>query len=616
MASFRDVIGYYRPYWAVTLASTLGICLFQLIDLVPPYAMGQILNVLSGQPLDGGVQQLVLWVSGWAHYPMGQSFSLAILLGVLFITMVFRAPIQPWISSWLNWSTALRARRDHFQKSLEKVLSLPLKFYDEHNSGRIAGRIANGILNHTWAFGEVAGQLIPKLFRLVGIFTIVCFIDWRIAVVLLASFIVILTLNLRGLKQLVELQKFVERYKEDTDSRTAEIVTNIKTVKAFATEKAEMERQRRRLDREFKVLQYRVHTGFVKLNCRQNTLVQFCVFSVLSFTLIAAAQKQISLGHFITTFTITSMAYAELSPIHGLIETLARRYVAMLHFHELMEQPAGNDSPFTLEAQPSALSNSQQLPYQFTGKVHFCDLTFGYDSSHPVLHNINLLIEPYQTVALVGRSGSGKSTLMKLLFRYFQPDQGKVLMDGDDIRSLNIADYRRRLAIVHQDVDVFKGTVLENLTYGNPTVSFDQVREACRIAQADRFIQALSEGYHTPVGERGVRLSGGQRQRLGIARALLMQPDVLVFDEATSSLDYESERAIQKAMRSILGTRTTIIIAHRLSTIREADQIVVLEQGNIVEVGNHEDLLQQRGLYHHLHSLQSFEDKEDAIARC
>jgi ATP-binding cassette subfamily B protein len=164
--------------------------------------------------------------------------------------------------------------------------------------------------------------------------------------------------------------------------------------------------------------------------------------------------------------------------------------------------------------------------------------------------------------------------------------------------------YRRRLAIVHQEVDVFNGTVLENLTYGNPNISFEKVAEACKIARVDEFIHELPHGYSTIVGERGVRLSGGQRQRLGIARALIVDPDVLVFDEATSSLDYESERAIQLAMKSILGTRTTIIIAHRLSTVREADQIVVLDNGRIVEIGSHDQLLNQQGIYQRLHSLQ------------
>ncbi len=197
---------------------------------------------------------------------------------------------------------------------------------------------------------------------------------------------------------------------------------------------------------------------------------------------------------------------------------------------------------------------------------------------------------------------------MKLLFRYFEPNQGKILIDGQDIRSLDVADYRRRLAIVHQEVDVFNGTLLDNLTYGNRTCNFAEVQEACRIARVDEVIENLPEGYYTVVGERGVRLSGGQRQRLGIARALLVQPDVLIFDEATSSLDYESERSIQLAMRAILGTRTTLIIAHRLSTVREADKIVVLDQGRIVEVGNHEELLQHQGIYRRLHSLQETGD--------
>jgi ATP-binding cassette subfamily B protein len=334
------------------------------------------------------------------------------------------------------------------------------------------------------------------------------------------------------------------------------------------------------------------------LGMYERTIVQTCVFLVLAFTLWATVQGKISLGHFVTVLTVSSMAYAEVEPITNLAEVFARRYAAMVRFHEFMQLPAGQDAGSLVRDRANSPS------YQFTGKVEFSHLTFGYNPDRPVLQNINLLIEPYQTVALVGRSGSGKSTLIKLLFRYFEPNRGAILMDGEDVRRLDVTGYRKRLAIVHQEVDVFNGTLLDNLTYGNPSASFEQVQEACRIAQADDFIRNMSDGYFTVVGERGVRLSGGQRQRIGIARALIMEPDVLVFDEATSSLDYESERSIQLAMRAILGTRTMIIIAHRLSTVREADKIVVLDQGRIVEVGSHEALLNHGGIYQRLHSLQ------------
>lgn len=598
MAKFQDLVKYYRPYQAIALFSIAAATVFEVVDLIVPYAIGQLLNILSNQPLDRPIQQAIATVANTTQIPQNRLLSLSVIMGLIFLATVVKAPIQLWTTLFFHWDIALRSRRDNFKKTIEKILTLPLEFYDENNPGRIAGRIARGLENHTFTYPEIAGQLIPKLFRVLGIFVIILLIEWRIAILFLISFVVILGLSLRDLRQLMEQERRLDKYMENTQSRTSEIVTNIKTVKAFATEAQEMKRQRQRLDREFKVVIYKIHLGYIKLSTWQRTIIQFCVFAILGMVLVATVKGEISLGHFVTTLTVSSMAYAELEPINNLAEIFARRYASMLRYHEFMQQPTGVDAASLVEPE---LNHS---PYSFTGKMELSDLSFSYDPSRPVLQNINLLIEPYQTVALVGRSGSGKSTLVKLLFRYFEPDTGRILIDGQDIRQLDVAGYRRRLAIVHQEVDVFNGTLLDNLTYGNPKASFEQVQSACKIARVDEVIEQLPEGYYTIVGERGVRLSGGQRQRLGIARALLVNPDVLIFDEATSSLDYESERSIQLAMRAILGTRTTIIIAHRLSTVREADKIVVLDRGRIVEVGSHAELLRSEGIYYRLHSLQ------------
>ncbi|MGG6264739.1 ABC transporter ATP-binding protein [Leptolyngbya sp. AN03gr2] len=598
MAKFLDILKYFRNYWKISVFSIAMMSLFEIIDLSVPYAIGQILNVLSGQPLDQVLQNTVNTIAQISRLEINQTSTLTVLLVLVGIISVGRAPIQPWIGPWFAWDTAFRARRENAEAALKKVLTLPLEFYDENNAGRVAARVAKGLSNHTWTYPTLTSQLFPKFFRLIGIFLVIWFIEWRIAILVLVSLLGILAFDLRGLKHLSEQEERLDKYAENTESRTSEIVTNIKTVKAFATETAELQRQRSRFDREFKVLDYRIHKGYIVLATYERTIVQTAVFVVFALTVFATAQGSISLGHFITTFTVSSMAFAEIQPITEVAEFFARRYGPMIRFHEFMKLPVGSDAS-SLATDPEAVPQ-----YQFTGKVEFSHLRFGYNVDRPVLKDINLLIEPYQTVALVGRSGSGKSTLVKLLFRYFEPNEGRILIDGQDIRRLDVSGYRKRLAIVHQEVDIFNGTLMDNLLYGNPNASIEQVHEACRIAQADDFIRQMPAGYSTIVGERGVRLSGGQRQRIGIARALIVDPDVLVFDEATSSLDYESERSIQLAMRSILGTRTLIIIAHRLSTVREADKIVVLDQGNIVEVGNHDELLQQGGLYQRLHSLQ------------
>ncbi|MCU0527583.1 MAG: ABC transporter ATP-binding protein/permease [Elainella sp. Prado103] len=597
MANLQDVVHYYRSYWRLSIFSISASSLFEVIDLVVPYTIGQLLNGLSNQPLDAPLQRLIDQIATTIGQDSSRSFGLFLLLSLIFVVTVVRAPIQPWLGGWFHWDIAFQARRDHTIEATRKILTLPLEFYDENNPGRIAGRVARGLSNHTWTYPEIAGQMIPKSVRVLGIFVMISLIEWRIAVLFLISFIFILSFTVKNLTRLMKKEAMLDKYEENTESRASEIVTNIKTVKAFATESEELKRQSQRIQREFKLLDYRIHKGYTQLFSWQRLVIEASVFTVLVLTLWATARGQISLGHFVTTLTVSSMAYAELEPISQLAEVFARRYASMKSLHEFLELPTGTDAA-SLD-HPDAVRH-----YQFTGKVHFENLSFGYQADRPVLQNINLLIEPNQTVALVGRSGSGKSTLVKLLFRYFDPSSGRILIDGQDIRQLDVTGYRKRLAIVHQEVDVFNGTVLDNLMYGNPQVSMAEVESACDIARVTEFIRLLPQGYKTIVGERGVRLSGGQRQRLGIARALLMHPDVLVFDEATSSLDYESERSIQLAMRSILGTRTTLIIAHRLSTVREADQIVVLDQGQILEIGSHSELLHQGGIYHRLHTLQ------------
>ncbi|MEA5516606.1 ABC transporter ATP-binding protein, partial [Nodularia sp. UHCC 0506] len=595
----RDILNYFHSDWKLSVLTIAASSVYEIIDLVVPYGIGQILNVLSNQPLDKPLQSAIASISQLINYPVNQTLSLGVLLGLIFLVTVVKAPTQPWLTVWFHWDIPLRARRDQTQAAIAKILTLPLEFYDENNPGRISGRVARGLANHTWSYPEIAGQLIPKLFRVLGIFVFILLIEWRIAILYLISFVFILAFSLKTLRRIIEHESRLDKYMESTESRTSELITNIKTVKAFATESQELKRQKQRLDRELTVVDYRIHQGYVRLVTWQKAVIQFCVFIILGLTLAATVAGRITLGHFVMTLTLSSMAYAELEPISTLAEVFARRYSSMLRFHEFLQAPMASDLVGLLEER-----NQAESPYKFTGKIELSHISFGYDDSRQVLQDINLLIEPYQTVALVGRSGSGKSTLVKLLLRYFEPQEGEISIDGQNIRTLDVGKYRRRLAIVHQEVDVFNGTILDNLTYGKPNATLEQVKVACRIARVDEVMEHLPQGYYTVVGERGVRLSGGQRQRLGIARALLVEPDVLIFDEATSSLDYESERAIQLAMRSIQGTCTTIVIAHRLSTVREADKIVVLDQGKIAEVGSHDELLRHEGIYRRLHSLQ------------
>jgi ATP-binding cassette subfamily B protein len=246
-------------------------------------------------------------------------------------------------------------------------------------------------------------------------------------------------------------------------------------------------------------------------------------------------------------------------------------------------------------------------PHQVQGNITFDQVTFAYQNSHPILIDISLKIPSGKTIAIVGSTGSGKSTLIKLLLRFYEIQSGNITLDGLDLKEINLVDLRQNIGLVSQDVYLFHGTAKENISYGTSDISFDEIINAAKLAEAHHFIEKLPNGYDTIVGERGQKLSGGQRQRLSIARALLKNPPILILDEATSAVDNETEAAIARSLETITQDRTTIMIAHRLSTIRHADWIYVLESGQIVEQGTHEELVNQEGIYHNLWRVQTGE---------
>jgi ATP-binding cassette, subfamily B, bacterial len=245
-----------------------------------------------------------------------------------------------------------------------------------------------------------------------------------------------------------------------------------------------------------------------------------------------------------------------------------------------------------------------RIPGRSAGAIRFQNVTFAYNSDENVLENIALDIPAQQVVALVGPTGVGKTTLVSLIPRFYDVSSGSILLDGQDIRDLSLSDLRRQISIVLQDVFLFHGTVRENILFGNPSAAEEEIISAAKIANAHDFIQALPLGYDTMIGERGVKLSGGQKQRLSIARAVLKDAPILILDEATSSVDTETELLIQQALERLMAGRTTIIIAHRLSTVRNADQIVVLEGKRVIEIGKHDHLIANQGLYHRLYTVQ------------
>jgi subfamily B ATP-binding cassette protein MsbA len=371
-----------------------------------------------------------------------------------------------------------------------------------------------------------------------------------------------------------------------------ERIASARLVKSFSMEETEISRFNRGVEQDFN--NYNQVTLYnTRLFVIADMISSFGGLLVLLYGGWMTIQGQMSIGQLVEFNTYIGFIYTPIVQLADLNQIIDRAIVGLEKIYAIMDTPSAvSDAP-----------NAEDLP-PMQGRVEFKDVHFSYNAGHEILRDINLTVEPGQMVALVGPSGSGKSTLINLLTRFYDVDAGVITVDGKDIRKVRIKSLRRQIGIVMQENLLLSGELMDNIRYGHPEATFEEVVEAAKAANAHNFIMGLPRGYHTLLGERGVKLSGGQRQRVAIARALLTNPRILIFDEATSSLDTESERLIQEAMETFMHNRTVLVIAHRLSTILKADKIVVLKDGNIVEHGSHADLLEKNGVYRKLYDLQ------------
>jgi ATP-binding cassette subfamily B protein len=471
---------------------------------------------------------------------------------------------------------------------IQHTLKLPLKFFESRRVGDIITRVQENQKIQQFLIGQI---LLAWLNFVTGFvyLGLMLYYNWQLTVLILGLIPPILLLTLGSTPFLRKVSRQVFNASADQNSALVEMITGVSTVKAVAAEQELRwrweDRLTEQLNMRFKAQKLAINLGFMSglINSIGGT-------AILWFGAMLVIQDQLTIGQFVAFNMMQGKVIAPVIALAGLWDELQEVLISVERLNDV----------FDTEPEETSQKPLLMLP-PLQGQIKFDQVTFRYaEDENNTLENLSFDIQPGQTLAIVGRSGSGKSTLVKLLQALYHPRSGRIWVDGHDLRHVSSQSLRTQMGVVPQECYLFSGTILENITIYREEYTLEQVVEVAKLAEAHSFIQTLPLGYNTKVGERGSSLSGGQRQRVAIARALLGNPRILVLDEATSSLDTESERRFQRNLEQMSRDRTTIIIAHRLSTVRNADQILVLDQGVLVEKGNHQQLMETQGLYYHL----------------
>lgn len=567
---YLRLLQYLKPYWKVFLLSLLSMTIAALTE--PFFAR------LMKPLIDGGFvnrdREAMVWV------PLA-------IIGV-FAVRGLTTFINEYSSSWLTGHLVQTLREQMFAK----MLRLPIHYYDDNQSGRLVSRISYDVNQVTEAGFNVITVTVKDGVTALSLLAWLLYLDWQLTLICLVVLPVV-TVSMRKVgKRLRGLSMQNQQNMAQLTQVLSESIDGQRVVKVYdgyALEQGRFNEAAIALRRN-QVKQSAAssaNTGVTQL------VIALALAAILYFATLRAQHDSFTAGDFMSFLTAMMLLFAPVKRITGVAQALQRGLAAA-------------DSIFTFLDESEEPDTGKQALSQTRGGLAFRDVAFRYPGAErDALSDLTFDVQPGQTVALVGSSGSGKTTLASLVSRFYQPSRGEILLDGIPLGEIHLADLRRNIALVSQDVVLFNDTVAANIAYGAlRNTDRASIIEAARAANALEFIEALPDGFDTMIGENGAKLSGGQRQRLAIARALLKNAPILILDEATSALDTQSERLVQEALENLMKDRTTLVIAHRLSTIEHADCIVVMHQGQIRESGNHQQLLAQDGMYARLYQLQ------------
>ena len=519
---------------------------------------------------------------------------IALSVVVIFLFRGFFFYGQSYLISYVGQKVVIDIRREVFKK----IQRLSMAFYDKNKTGTIMSYVTNDVNALQTGLVDNIVEMITEGVILVASIVAMIYLDWKLFLFSLCTFpVVIMFIDFFGKKIRASGGK-IQGATADLTSVLQEVVSSARVIKSFVREDYEIERFEAQNMHNF-----RAQMKYVKLSATLTPTIEFVaaigVTMILWFGGNSVIDGDISAGALVAFLTYAVNISNPIKRLSRVIANIQKALAAADRVFDVL------DLPELIQNKP----NAQLLPH-VKGSVSFNSVSFAYNTDEPILDDVSFSATPGQVVALVGPSGAGKSTVASLLPRFYDVTGGSIVIDGLDIRDVTMESLREQVGIVPQETMLFNGSVYDNILYGRLDATEEEVMAASKAANAHNFITELPNGYDTQLGDRGVNISGGQRQRIAIARAILKNPQILILDEATSALDTESERVVQEALDRLMVGRTSFVIAHRLSTIKNADKILVMEKGKIVEEGNHDELMAKDGLYAHLYQIQ-YRNKED-----